>query len=139
MQAKFKEAQNQGRPASPTESYISAGDQNDSMYGNAFRKTSLAVRFIRALSTESLPNESRSASEVTVRDLNVSCDSFVESSSPDQLSPALWTPLKRVKKDKEDISNTNNKQTGTTSGSESDSPKDRTRKYAFVIPKIEIS
>jgi hypothetical protein len=59
-------------------------------------------------------------------------------SNPDQLSPSLWTPLKRVKKDKEDLPNTNNKQTGT-SGSESDSPKDRTRKYAFVIPKIEIS
>ncbi|CAC5361262.1 Guanylate cyclase 32E,Guanylate cyclase soluble subunit beta-2,Head-specific guanylate cyclase,Retinal guanylyl cyclase 2,Heat-stable enterotoxin receptor,Receptor-type guanylate cyclase gcy-28,Guanylyl cyclase, membrane,Speract receptor,Receptor-type guanylate cyclase gcy-13,Guanylyl cyclase GC-E,Soluble guanylate cyclase gcy-31,Soluble guanylate cyclase gcy-36,Soluble guanylate cyclase 88E,Guanylate cyclase soluble subunit alpha-2,Retinal guanylyl cyclase 1,Soluble guanylate cyclase gcy-35,Receptor-type len=139
LQAKYKKALAEGRPASPTESHISAGDQSDSMYGSAFRKTSLAVRFIRALSTESIPGESRSMSELTVRDLNLSCDSMEDPTSPDRLSPVLWKPLKRVKKDNEKSSKSEKIETGAKNGSDSDSPRDRTRKYAFVIPKIEIT
>ncbi|XP_052072902.1 atrial natriuretic peptide receptor 1-like [Mytilus californianus] len=139
LQAKYKKALAEGRPASPTESHISAGDQSDSMYGSAFRKTSLAVRFIRALSTESIPGESRSMSELTVRDLNLSCDSMEDPTSPDRLSPVLWKPLKRVKKDNEKSSKSEKIENGAKNGSDSDSPRDRTRKYAFVIPKIEIT
>ncbi|VDI06466.1 atrial natriuretic peptide receptor B [Mytilus galloprovincialis] len=139
LQAKYKKAVAEGRPASPTESHISAGDQSDSMYGSAFRKTSLAVRFIRALSTESIPGESRSMSELTVRDLNLSCDSMEDPTSPDRLSPVLWKPLKRVKKDNEKSSKSEKIENGAKNGSDGDSPKDRTRKYAFVIPKIEIT
>lgn len=104
----------------------------------------MAVRFIRALSTDSLPNDSRSVSEVTVRDLNVSCDSMTNLTSPDRLSPVLWTPLKRLKKEdilklKKSENMNNGAKNSDESSNEKDSPKDKKRKYAFLIPKIEIS
>ncbi|CAG2186308.1 Receptor-type guanylate cyclase gcy-9,Adenylate cyclase,Receptor-type guanylate cyclase gcy-7,Receptor-type guanylate cyclase gcy-22,Receptor-type guanylate cyclase gcy-11,Guanylyl cyclase GC-E,Receptor-type guanylate cyclase gcy-17,Retinal guanylyl cyclase 1,Receptor-type guanylate cyclase gcy-12,Guanylate cyclase 2G,Olfactory guanylyl cyclase GC-D,Receptor-type guanylate cyclase gcy-3,Receptor-type guanylate cyclase gcy-23,Receptor-type guanylate cyclase gcy-20,Receptor-type guanylate cyclase gcy-19,Reti len=88
---------------------------------------------------QSIPGESRSMSELTVRDLNLSCDSMEDPTSPDRLSPVLWKPLKRVKKDNEKSSKSEKIENGAKNGSDGDSPKDRTRKYAFVIPKIEIT
>ena len=47
----FKEAEASGRPWSPTDTHISSGStqENTSMYGNAFRRVSTAVSFLRKL------------------------------------------------------------------------------------------
>ncbi|CAG2246749.1 Receptor-type guanylate cyclase gcy-28,Retinal guanylyl cyclase 1,Atrial natriuretic peptide receptor 2,Retinal guanylyl cyclase 2 [Mytilus edulis] len=120
LQAKYKKAVAEGRPAFPYRiTYLSRGPE--------------------ALSTESIPGESRSMSELTVRDLNLSCDSMEDPTSPDRLSPVLWKPLKRVKKDNEKSSKSEKIENGAKNDGDGDSPKDRTRKYAFVIPKIEIT
>ncbi|XP_033748554.1 atrial natriuretic peptide receptor 2-like [Pecten maximus] len=76
LQSKYQDALATGRAVSPTESHISAGEHSDSMYGRAFRKTSIAISFLSSLSHDVMSN--RSPSEVTVRDLALSCDSLRE-------------------------------------------------------------
>ena len=78
----YQEAKDAGRPWSPTDTHISSGSQpeNPSLYGNAFRRVSTAVSFLRGLRenthcynfnqspTSSL---SRHGSEVNMSDLEL--------------------------------------------------------------------
>ncbi|XP_052801388.1 atrial natriuretic peptide receptor 1-like [Mya arenaria] len=55
LREKFNESVERGRPPSPTDTCISSGSQfeSTSMYGNAFRRASNAILFIRQLSNQS--------------------------------------------------------------------------------------
>lgn len=71
LHEKYIDSVEKGRPLSPTDTHISNGSQPEStsMYGNAFRRASFAITFLRTLSQhsrESSPNASR----VTVRDFD---------------------------------------------------------------------
>jgi len=165
------EAEETGRALSPTESHISAEDHSDSMYGRAFRKTSIAISFLSSLSLAS-NHEERSNSELTVRDLALSCDSLrghrpsngtlCAPESPTSL--AIQAFKRRISKDtvtSNDSSSPSSSPTNTSPTKELSSPevfsadnvnpqspdllspdtaeRKRTRKYAFSIPKIEIT
>ncbi|KAL3857439.1 hypothetical protein ACJMK2_012110 [Sinanodonta woodiana] len=98
LQKKFKKYEESGRPASPTDTHISNGSQNEStsMYGNAFRRASMAISFIKRVAsienspaTSRTPSEvsvrrsgSRTPSEVTVQDLDMSYDSMTSEHHP---------------------------------------------------------
>ena len=58
-----------GRPLSPTDTNISNGSQQEStsMYGNAFRRASIAIKFLRTISQHSSPT----GSKATVRDFDI--------------------------------------------------------------------
>ncbi|OWF44340.1 atrial natriuretic peptide receptor 2-like [Mizuhopecten yessoensis] len=136
LQAKYQDAMATGRAVSPTESHISAGEHSDSMYGRAFRKTSIAISFLSSLSHDVMSH--RSPSEVTVRDLALSCDSLRERRpsndtilSTDSTLPAS-SPEMTLKRD------VVSPKTPDTLFPDCAKPE-RTRKMAFDIPKIEIS
>ncbi|XP_060078401.1 atrial natriuretic peptide receptor 2-like [Ylistrum balloti] len=136
LQTKYQDALATGRAVSPTESHISAGEHSDSMYGRAFRKTSIAISFLSSLSHDAFSN--RSTSEVTVGDLALSCDSLRERrpsndtllSTDSTLSPS--SPEMTFKGDA-----TAPKSPDSLFPDSAQAP--RTRKMTFDIPKIEIS
>ncbi|XP_069135177.1 atrial natriuretic peptide receptor 2-like isoform X2 [Argopecten irradians] len=136
LQTKYQAALATGRSVSPTESHISAGEHSDSMYGRAFRKTSIAISFLSSLSHDVMSN--RSPSEVTVRDLALSCDSLRERRpSNDTLlsTDSAQSPSSPEFMSKKDV--TTPKSPDTLFPESAHAP--RTRKMAFDIPKIEIS
>ncbi|XP_048752602.2 atrial natriuretic peptide receptor 1-like isoform X2 [Ostrea edulis] len=91
LQEKWRQSQDTGRPCSPTESHISDRDHSDSMYGRAFRKTSIAISFLHSLSREGHASDSHSVSELSVQDLHLSCESLKDK----RPSPVSLTPVHR--------------------------------------------
>ncbi|KAK3083751.1 hypothetical protein FSP39_002603 [Pinctada imbricata] len=122
-----------GRPTSPTESHISDKDHSDSMYGRAFRKTSIAIRFLHSLSHDNSPQGSRSTSELSVQDLNVSCDSVKEGLNPPTVEHQERGSQGNLIAEDSVCHQSLEPPDSTPFG------KARTPKFAFAIPKIEIS
>lgn len=133
LQKKYAEIEETGRPGSPTESHISDKEHSDSMYGRAFRKTSMAISFISALS-HGISGDSRSTSELSMRDLNLSCGNFRDKPMYDGLlTPGNASPSRMFRRN-----------SSVSDNSEDEKPSqsqtaDRKRKFAFSIPKIEIT
>nr|XP_022346077.1 atrial natriuretic peptide receptor 2-like [Crassostrea virginica] len=155
LQEKWRQSQDTGRPCSPTESHISDRDHSDSMYGRAFRKTSIAINFLHSLSRDAQSADSRSVSELSVQDLHLSCESLKDK----KLSPVTLSPVQRSQSMRENnltrpvINNlTKNRKPRTelksksSTDSSSDESKDSEQSISskeapkkFSIPKIEIS
>lgn len=102
------DAEEFGRPCSPTDTHISSGStqENTSMYGNAFRRVSTAVSFLRGLRdhthcynfqspTSSL---SRNNSEVNMSDLELlTYNSIDDKKESDKLKHSDGQMLKKSK------------------------------------------
>ncbi|XP_061189735.1 atrial natriuretic peptide receptor 2-like [Saccostrea echinata] len=156
LQEKWRQSQDTGRPCSPTESHISDRDHSDSMYGRAFRKTSIAISFLHSLSRDAHTPDSHSVSELSVQDLHLSCESLKDKKSP---SPVTLSPVQRsqsmgenkltrpvinqLMKNKKSRPELKSKLSTDSSSDESkDSDQSITSKgnsKKFSIPKIEIS
>ncbi|KAH3894135.1 atrial natriuretic peptide receptor 2-like isoform X2 [Dreissena polymorpha] len=75
LKTKYLERMTSTRPHSPTDTHISTGSQfeSTSMYGNAFRRASFAIRFIRQISSHSRES-SVYGSDMNLQDLNDNYD-----------------------------------------------------------------
>lgn len=154
LQEKWRQSQDTGRPCSPTESHISDRDHSDSMYGRAFRKTSIAISFLHSLSRDAQNSDSRSVSELSVQDLHLSCESLKDKRpSPVTLSPVqrsqsvgeskirpMINNLTKNRKSRPELkskSSTDSSSDESKDSDQSNSSKETPKKFA--IPKIEIS
>lgn len=76
LQEQYKNEERTGATLQPADTRITGGENNDSMFGNAFRRMSLAIRFLSAISLDSHSQGDRSESDVTMHDVNFSNESF---------------------------------------------------------------
>ena len=135
----YQEAQESGRPWSPTDTHISSGSQqeNTGLYGNAFRRVSNAVSFLRGMrdsnhryNVNQSPTSSlsRNGSEVNMSDLELLTYNTIE----DGKGKDKQSEKKHLKKSKTFSPGDNRIRNVPFKSSSS-------KKKSLQIPKIEIT
>ncbi|XP_053375519.1 atrial natriuretic peptide receptor 2-like isoform X2 [Mercenaria mercenaria] len=90
LREKYNDSIERGRPLSPTDTHISNGSQQEStsMYGNAFRRASIAIKFLRTISQHSSPN----GSKATMCDFDIDNDNDLDANTVNIASNELKLP-----------------------------------------------
>ncbi|KAL4223762.1 hypothetical protein ACF0H5_017228 [Mactra antiquata] len=138
LQKKYEDILERGCPMSPTDTHISASGQQEStsMYGNAFRRASYAIRFLRTLSHTSRES-SPTGSNITVRDFDED-----EENGPDLLQ-TLNIPNNKLKLPTVNPQALSSDESTSSNGRKKKKSKKKKKQKEFLnnlnIPTIEIT